>query len=86
MDIHHFTPLFAVMQPGAQLMLRIVGIMGFLAMIPLGWVLIKNQDRWFGRSSDSPNETSGSLGYGKLQSWLAYLGVLHLFLWLATGL
>ena len=86
MDILHFSPLFAVMQPEALLLLRVVGAVVLLIMIPTGVMLYRNQDRWFGRCGDSPNETSGSLGYGRVQSWMAYLGILHLALWLALGI
>lgn len=73
------------MAPEGLLFLRIVGICGLLLMIPLGILLWKNGDRWFGRCSDVTNETSGSLGYGRAQSWLVYLGAVHLFLWMALG-
>lgn len=82
----HLTPLFAVMSAEGLLGLRIIGIIGLIIIIPLGVVLYRNQDRLFGRSSDAPNETPGSLVYGLAQTWLVYVGLLHLMLWLAFGL
>lgn len=81
-----FTPLFALMAPEGLIGLRIFGVLGLLVIIPLGVLLWRKQDQWFGRCDDTPNETSGSLGYGKAQSWLVYVGAVHLFLWLAFGL
>lgn len=80
------TPLLGLMAPEGLIGLRILGALGLLVMIPLGIYLWRNQDRWFGHSTDSSNETSGSLGYGKAQTWLVYIGALHLVLWLAFGL
>jgi hypothetical protein len=80
------TPLFAVMSPEGLLGLKVIGVLGLIVMIPLGVILYKNQDRWFGQCEHTPNETSGSLGYGRAQSWLVYVGLLHLVLWLAFGL
>lgn len=82
----HPTPLFAVMSPEGLLGLKIIGILGLILIIPLGILLYRNQDRLFGRSSDTPSESSGSLTYGLAQTWLVYVGLLHLFLWLALGL
>ncbi|WP_395736591.1 hypothetical protein [Prosthecobacter sp.] len=80
------TPLFAVMSPEGMLGLKVIGVLGLIAIIPAGVILYRNQDRWFGRSSDTPSETSGSLVYGLAQTWLVYVGLLHLMLWLAFGL
>lgn len=80
------TPLFAVMSPEGLLGLKIIGIIGLLILIPLGILLYRNQDRLFGRSSDAPSENSGSLVYGLAQTWLVYVGLLHLALWLTFGL
>ncbi len=82
----HLTPLFAVMSPEGLFGLKIIGILGLIALIPLGIVLFRNQDRWFGRSTDTPSETTGSLTYGLAQTWLVYVGLLHLALWLTFGL
>ncbi len=82
----HLTPLFAVMSPEGLFGLKIIGILGLIVIIPLGVILYRNQDRWFGRSSDTPSETSGSLVYGLAQTWLVYVGLLHLVLWLTFGL
>ncbi|WP_395753394.1 hypothetical protein [Prosthecobacter sp.] len=80
------TPLFAVMSPEGLLGLKVIGVLGLIIIIPAGVILYRNQDRWFGRSSDTPSETSGSLVYGLAQTWLVYVGLLHLMLWLAFGL
>jgi hypothetical protein len=80
------TPVFAVMSAEGLLGLRIIGIFGLIVIIPLGMLLYRNQDRLFGRSSDAPTETSGSLVYGLAQTWLVYVGLLHLVLWLTFGL
>lgn len=80
------TPVLAAVAPEGLLLIKIVGVLGLLGMIPLGMMLWKNGDRWFGSSHDNPSETSGSLGYGRAQSWLVYLGAVHLFLWMAFGL
>ncbi len=82
----HLTPLFAMMTAEGQLILKCVGLFGLTLLIPAGVVLYRNQDRWFGRSSDTPSETSGSLVYGLAQTWLVYVGLLHLLLWLVFGL
>lgn len=82
----HFTPLFALMPAEGMFGLRILGFIGLAVLIPLGVLLWRKQDQWFGRCADTPNETSGSLGYGRAQSWLVYVGAMHLFLWLAFGL
>ena len=76
----HLTPLFAVMSSEGLFGLKIIGILGLIALIPLGIVLFRNQDRWFGRSTDTPSETTGSLTYGLAQTWLVYVGLLHLAL------
>lgn len=80
------TPLFAMMTSEGQLILKFVGVFGLTLLIPAGIVLFKNQNSWFGRSSDTPSETSGSLVYGLAQTWLVYVGLLHLALWLVFGL
>lgn len=80
------TPLLATMTSEGQLILKFIGVFGLLILIPAGIVLFKNQDRWFGRSSDTPSETSGSLVYGLAQTWLVYAGLMHLMLWLVFGL
>ena len=82
----HLTPLFAVMSPEGHLGLKIIGIIGLILLIPLGILLYRNQDRLFGRSSDTPSESSGSLTYGLAQTWLVYVGLIHLALWLTFGL
>lgn len=82
----YFTPVLATMSPEGLLGLKIIGIIGLIIIIPLGILLYRNQDRLFGRSSDTPSETSGSLTYGLAQTWLVYVGLLHLFLWLTFGL
>ena len=82
----HLTPLFAVMSPEGLFGLKIIGILGLTLLIPLGVILFRNQSRWFGRSTDTPSETSGSLVYGLAQTWLVYVGLLHLVLWLTFGL
>ncbi len=74
------------MSPEGMLGLKVIGVLGLIAIIPAGVILYRNQDRWFGRSSDTPSETSGSLVYGLAQTWLVYVGLLHLMLWLAFGL
>jgi hypothetical protein len=74
------------MSPEGIFGLKIIGILGLIALIPLGIVLFRNQDRWFGRSTDTPSETTGSLTYGLAQTWLVYVGLLHLALWLTFGL
>ena len=81
----YLTPLFAVMAPEGLVGLKILGGLFLIVLIPLGVMLWRNQDRWFGRCTDTPNETSGSLGYGRAQSWLVYIGALHLALWLVLG-
>lgn len=73
------------MQPEGLFFLKVLGVFLLLVLIPLGVVLWRNQDRWFGRCADTPNETSGSLGYGRAQSWLVYVGAIHLALWLIFG-
>ncbi len=82
----HLTPLYATMTAEGQLILKFVGVFGLILLIPAGIVLFKNQNRWFGRSSDPSSETSGSLTYGLAQTWLVYVGLLHLVLWLVFGL
>lgn len=79
-------PVFAVMSPEGLLGLKIIGIIGLIIIVPLGILLYRNQDRLFGRSSETPSETSGSLTYGLAQTWLVYVGLLHLVLWLTFGL
>jgi hypothetical protein len=74
------TPVFAVMSAEGLLGLRIIGIFGLIVIIPLGVLLYRNQDRLFGRSSDAPTV------YGLAQTWLVYVGLLHLVLWLTFGL
>ncbi len=74
------------MSPEGLLGLKVIGVLGLIIIIPAGVILYRNQDRWFGRSSDTPSETSGSLVYGLAQTWLVYVGLLHLMLWLAFGL
>ena len=66
--------------------LKGIGILGLIVLIPAGVLLFKNQDRWFGRSGDGPSETRGSLTYGLAQTWLVYAGLFHLVLWLVFGL
>lgn len=80
------TPLLATMTSEGQLILKFIGVFGLVALIPAGILLFKNQDRWFGRHNDTPSETSGSLVYGLAQTWLVYVGLLHLALWLTFGL
>lgn len=82
----HLTPLIATMTAEGQMILKGVGIFGLILLIPAGILLFKNQDRLFGRSSDTPSETSGSLVYGLAQTWLVYAGLMHLVLWLVFGL
>ncbi len=82
----HLTPLIATMTAEGQLILKGVGVFGLILLIPAGIFLFKNQDRLFGRSSDTPSETGGSLTYGLAQTWLVYAGLLHLVLWLVFGL
>lgn len=82
----NLTPVLALMAPEGLFFLKILGVFGLLVMIPLGMLLWKKGDQWFGRCGDVPNETSGSLGYGRAQSWLVYIGAVHLFLWMALGL
>lgn len=82
----YLTPVFAVMSPEGLLGLKIIGIIGLIIIVPLGILLYRNQDRLFGRSSETPSETSGSLTYGLAQTWLVYVGLLHLVLWLTFGL
>ena len=79
-------PLFAVMSSEGLFGLKILGILGLIVLIPFGIILFRNQDRWFGRSTDTPSETTGSLTYGLAQTWLVYVGLLHLALWLTFGL
>ncbi|WP_397386006.1 hypothetical protein [Prosthecobacter sp.] len=82
-------PALAVMSPEGLLGLKIIGIIGIIGLIiliPLGVLLYRNQDRLFGRSTDTPSETSGSLTYGLAQTWLVYVGLIHLTLWLTFGL
>ncbi len=81
----NLTPVLALMAPEGLIGLKILGVLFLIVLIPLGVVLWKNQDRWFGRCTDTPNETSGSLGYGRAQSWLVWVGALHLALWLVFG-
>lgn len=85
-NILHFSPMLAAMRPDILVFLRVIGLIAFLVLIPVGVLLYRKQDQWFGRYSDSPHETSGSLGYGRMQCWLAYLGFLHLALYVAFGL
>ncbi|WP_395745635.1 hypothetical protein [Prosthecobacter sp.] len=82
----HLAPLFATMSSEGQLVLKFIGVFGLIVLIPAGILLFKNQNRWFGRSGDTPSETSGSLTYGLAQTWLVYVGLMHLMLWLVFGL
>ncbi|MES2595712.1 MAG: hypothetical protein V4662_10275 [Verrucomicrobiota bacterium] len=82
----HFSPLLAAMAPEGLLLLRVLAVIALLIMIPFGVMLYKNQDRWFGHTADTATETSGSLGYGRAQAWLLYIGALHLALFIALGL
>ncbi|GEP42721.1 hypothetical protein [Brevifollis gellanilyticus] len=82
----HFIPLLAAMAPEGLLLLRVLGALAFVILIPVGFMLFKNQDRWFGHTAEIPTETSGSLGYGRAQAWLLYIGAVHLALFLALGL
>jgi hypothetical protein len=77
--------MIAAMSANGLMVLKLIGILGCLAMAPLGLWLYRNQRRWFGRCADTPSETSGGLYYGQAQAWLIYLGLVHLFLWLALG-
>lgn len=81
----HLSPILALMPPEGLFFLKVLGVFLLLVLIPVGMMLWRNQERWFGRSSETPNETSGSLGYGAAQSWLVYVGALHLALWLIFG-
>ncbi len=80
------TPLFAMMSAEGQMILKGVGIFGLILLIPAGIFLFKNQDRLFGRNSETASETRGSLTYGLAQTWLVYAGLFHLVLWLVFGL
>jgi hypothetical protein len=79
----NFIPLLAAMAPEGLLLLRVLGVIATLVLIPVGVILWKNQDRWFGRCEDTPSETSGGLLYGRAQTWLVYVGAVHVALWLA---
>lgn len=78
--------LLAAMAPEGLILLRVLGVIALIALIPVGVMLWRNQHRWFGRCADTPSETSGSLGYGRAQTWLVYVGAVHIALWLALGL
>lgn len=83
MNLTYFSPLLAQMAPEGLLLMRIVGVLGLLILIPTGVLLWRKQDQWFSRCADTPSETSGGLLYGRVQTWLVYLGALHLALWFA---
>lgn len=85
MNLTYVSPIFAQMAPEGLFLLRILGVLALLILIPAGVILWRNQDRWFGRCADTPSETSGGLMYGSMQTWLVYLGALHFALWLALG-
>lgn len=83
MNMIPFLPFLALMKPEGLLLMRIVGVIGLLVLIPAGFLLWKKQDEWFGRCDDTPSETSGGLMYGRMHVWVLYVGALHLALWLA---
>jgi hypothetical protein len=83
MNMIPFLPFLALMKPEGLLLMRIVGVIGLLVLIPAGLLLWKKQDEWFGRSEDTPSETSGGLMYGRMHVWVLYVGALHLALWFA---
>jgi hypothetical protein len=76
-------PFLAKMTPEGLLVMRTIGVIGLLVLIPAGVLLWKKQDEWFGRCSDTPSETSGGLMYGRMHVWVLYIGALHLALWFA---
>lgn len=83
MNMIPFLPFLALMKPEGLLLMRIVGVIGLLVLIPAGFLLWKKQDEWFGRCEDTPSETSGGLMYGRMHVWVLYVGALHLALWFA---
>lgn len=83
MNMIPFLPFLALMKPEGLLLMRIVGVIGLLVLIPAGLLLWKKQDEWFGRCDDTPSETSGGLMYGRMHVWVLYVGALHLALWFA---
>jgi hypothetical protein len=83
MNMIPFLPFLALMKPEGLLLMRIVGVIGLLVLIPAGFLLWKKQDEWFGRCDDTPSETSGGLMYGRMHVWVLYVGALHLALWFA---
>jgi len=83
MNVIQFLPFLAKMAPENLLLMRIVGVIGLLVLIPLGFLLWKKQDEWFGSGDETPSETSGGLMYGRMHVWVLYIGALHLAIWFA---
>jgi hypothetical protein len=72
-----------VMNPLPLYPIKIIACFALVAWFGAGVYLFKNQDRIFAAHPDTGVETSGTRHYSKAQAWLVWLGIAHLFIFLA---
>jgi hypothetical protein len=63
--------------------IKIIACFALVAWLGAGVYLFKHQERIFGFDPDAPGETGGARGYSKAQAWLLWIGIAHLFIFLA---
>ena len=66
--------------------IKVLSILALLGTLALGGVLYKNQHRWFGVDAEVPSDSSGGRDYGRMQTWVFWLGMVIVFAFFALAL